>query len=171
MNHSDYFYNCSEEYIKSIDPGLYEELSSVIRKLPKRSTQALINNDLFWLLTAKGWSYDTLSGASETAPTDLGLSEVTRSSVEKASKRPLCITSSSLDASWHCDFAKLYGDKLIQIEAQFGKVESMFKDFCGFRMVRYETRIALGIEIVLCQPYEYFSHRRNALFIFGEGNE
>lgn len=25
------------------------------------------------------------------------------------------------------------------------------------------TRLALGIEIVLCEPYKYFSHRRNAV--------
>jgi len=32
---------------------------------------------------------------------------------------------------------------LVQIEAQFGTVESMFKDFCGFRIAYYERRLAL----------------------------
>jgi hypothetical protein len=162
MDHSDYFYGCSKEYIQYIDSGLYDDLTSAINKLPKRQTQTQINNDLFWLLTAAGWSYDTLSGVSEFPPGDLGLT-TSRPSIEKANKRPLCITSSTLDASWHSDFAKLFGDKLVQIEAQFGKVESMFKDFCGFRIARYEQRIALGIEIVLCEPYDYFSHRKSAI--------
>jgi hypothetical protein len=39
----------------------------------------------------------------------------------------------------------------------------MFKDFCGFSIARYERRMALGIEIVLCEPYKYFSHRKNAV--------
>ena len=38
---------------------------------------------------------------------------------------------------------------LVQVEAQFGKVESMFKDFCGFMIARFERRIALEIEIVM----------------------
>ena len=36
----------------------------------------------------------------------------------------------------------------------------MFKDFCGFKMGRYERRLALGIEIVMCEPNKYFFHRR-----------
>ncbi len=163
MKHDDYFYNCSKEYINSIDPVLYTELVSIITKLPKRQTQSLINNDLFWLLTKEGWSYDTLSGVTESAPKELGLSDLTRRSIGKNNNRSLCITSTTLDASWHSDFAKLFGDKLVQVEAQFGKVESMFKDFCGFRIARFERRIALGIEIVLCEPYKYFAHRKNAI--------
>jgi hypothetical protein len=38
----------------------------------------------------------------------------------------------------------------------------MFKDFCGFSICRHERRLALGIEIVMCEPSKYFSHRRNA---------
>ena len=82
--------------------------------------------------------------------------------VKNWNNRELCVTSTTLDAKWHADFAKMYGDKLVQLEAQFGKVESMFKDFCGFSICRYERRLALGIEIVMCEPSKYFSHRRNA---------
>ena len=49
------------------------------------------------------------------------------------------------------------------MEAQFGKVEAMFKDFCGFRIAYAERRLALGIEIVLCNPASYFAHRKNAI--------
>jgi len=51
----------------------------------------------------------------------------------------------------------------VQLEAQFGKVESMFKDFCGFRIAYAEKRLALGIEIVLSDPMAYFAHRKNAV--------
>ena len=71
--------------------------------------------------------------------------------------------STTLDASWHPDFGKLFAPGLVQIEAQFGKVESMFKDFCGFRIARHERRLALGIEVIPYEPYAYFSHRRNAI--------
>ena len=163
MNYDEYFYNCSREYINSIEPLLYDEIVSVINKLTKRQTQSEINNDIFWLLMSQGWSYDTLGNVSELPPSEYNLSKMTRAIVEQNNRRSLCLTSTTIDASWHSDFAKLFGDRLVQIEAQFGKVESMFKDFCGFRIARFERRIVLGIEIVLCEPYRYFAHRRNAI--------
>ena len=42
-------------------------------------------------------------------------------------------------------------------------LEAMFKDFCGFRIAYAERRLALGIEVVLCDPPAYFSHRKNAI--------
>jgi len=65
MKHDHYFYNCSKEYIDAIDLTLYKEITEVISKLPKRQTQTEINNDLFWLLTSRGWSFDSLSGVSD----------------------------------------------------------------------------------------------------------
>ncbi len=56
----------------------------------------------------------------------------------------------------------LFAGGLVQIEAQFGKVEAMFKDFCGFKIASYERRLALGIEIVMSHPNKYFSHRKNS---------
>ena len=64
---------------------------------------------------------------------------------------------------WHADFGKSFNGKLVQVEAQFGKVEAMFKDFCGFRMAYAERRLALGIEIVMADPRGYFAHRKNAV--------
>ena len=163
MNHEDCFYNCSKEYIYSIDRALYGEVAEVIANLPKRQKQDEINNDLFWLLTHNGWAYDTLSNVSESPPQELRIEDITKATISRNNDRSFCMTSTTLDASWHSDFAKLFTSGLVQIEVQFGKVESMFKDFCGFRIARYERRLALGIEIVLCEPYTYFSHRRNAI--------
>jgi len=163
MNPESFFNNCSKEYVSSIDPSLYEEITEIIGKLPKRQKQEKINNDLFLLLVNKGWSYDTLANISDSPPNEIEVADLSKSTVAKNNKRPLCVTSTTLEASWHSDFAKLFGSHLVQIEAQFGKVESMFKDFCGFRIARYERRLALGIEVVLCEPYKYFSHRKNAI--------
>ena len=63
--------------------------------------------------------------------------------------RDQCLTSTTLNTKWHSDFARSFGSKLVQVEAQFGKVEAMFKDFCGFRIAYAERRLVLGIEIVL----------------------
>ncbi|MGA2465583.1 MAG: hypothetical protein ABSH06_14650 [Thermodesulfobacteriota bacterium] len=163
MNFDEYFSNCSKEYLNSIDSSLYDGITEVITKLPKRQKQEEINNDLFWLLIDKGWSFDTLAGISENPPPQFKTLEITKSMARKDNKRFLCETSTTLDAQWHSDFAKLFNSSLVQIEAQFGKVESMFKDFCGFRIAKYERRLALGVEIVLCEPYKYFSHRMKAI--------
>lgn len=164
MNYENYFYHCSEEYISTVDLGLHKDIEEIIDKLPKRKTQSEINQDLFWLFTEKGWAYDSLPKKIPTEPPkELNISKTQLQQIKKNNKRSFCITSSTLNVRWFADFAKLYGDKLVQIEAQFGTVESMFKDFCGFRVASFEKRLALGIEIVLSEPNKYFSHRKSAI--------
>ena len=163
MNLQSYYYNCSPDYIDSIDPSLQVHITSVINQLPKRQTQSEINSDLFWLLMSQGWNFDSIpAGGNEVPPTDL---KVLIDTVEprKINIRKLCRTSTTLQAKWHADFAKVFGLKLVQIEAQFGKVEAMFKDFCGFRIAYAERRLALGIEIVLSEPVKYFAHRKSSI--------
>jgi len=163
MISQSYFYNCSADYIGSIDPDLYHQITRIIPQLPKRQTQSEINSDLFWHLTSKGWLYDTVPAGTEDKQPD-GLSiDLSLQEIKVHNDRRLCLTSTTLDTRWHADFAKSFGSKLVQIEAQFGKVEAMFKDFCGFRIAYAERRLALGIEIVLSDPTSYFSHRRNAI--------
>ena len=55
-----FFYNCSKEYVESIDQGLFSEINEVIGNLPKRNVQAEINADIFWLLTKNTWAYDSM---------------------------------------------------------------------------------------------------------------
>ncbi len=161
MNLKSYFYTCSPEYIESIHPDLLAEVRSIIRMLRKRETQAEINEDLFWLFTHKGWCYDTIPAkANPECPFELDIAE-SLDVIRDRNLRNFCLTSSTLDTRWHADFAKRYGTNLVQVEAQFGKVEAMFKDFCGFRIAYAERRLALGIEIVLVDPPGYFAHRKN----------
>ena len=108
--------------------------------------------------------YDTVpQGYSRKPPEEFRISKSLQE-IREWNHRSLCITSTTLDTRWHADFAKTFdGMKLVQIEAQFGKVEAMFKDFCGFRIAYAERRLAFGIEIVLSDPMLYFSHRKRAI--------
>jgi hypothetical protein len=163
MNLISYYYNCSPEYINSIDLNLYNQLKRIIERLPKRKKQAEINADLFWLLTEKDWSYDSVFfGVGMKAPDILNIKS-SLNEIKENNNRKLCITSTTLDTKWHADFAKYFGSKLVQIEAQFGKVEAMFKDFCGFRIAYAEKRLALGIEIVIDRPSSFFPDRKNII--------
>jgi hypothetical protein len=163
MNLESYYYNCSPDYIDSVDPSLHNQILSTLSQLPKRQTQSEINSDLFWLLLSDGWNFDSIpQGAGKTPPNDFSLTiDLVQS--KKVNIRRLCRTSTTLKARWYADFAKTFGSKLVQIEAQFGKVEAMFRDFCGFRIAYAERRLALGIEIVLSEPTKYFAHRRNSI--------
>lgn len=163
MKIQSYYYNCSPEYIASIDGDLLGLIDGIISQLPKRSTQSEINMDLFWLLTDAGWSYDTILKGTGTKPQcDFQISH-SLDEIRNRNCRQLCLTSTTLNTRWHADFARSYHGKLVQLEAQFGKVEAMFKDFCGFRIAYAERRLALGIEVVLVNPPAYFAHRRNAI--------
>jgi hypothetical protein len=163
MKSDSYFFNCSQQYLDSVFPRLHDEIIEVIHSLPKRLTQAEINTDLFWILTARGWAYDSRpSGVSLRPPDDLGIKDVSLEQLGSLNQRQLCLTSTTIEARWHSDFGKLFGNALVQVEVQFGKVESMFKDFCGFKIAWYERRLSLGVEIVMSDPAGYFAHRKNA---------
>jgi hypothetical protein len=164
MRSENYFYNCSRQYLDSIISSLYDEIIKAISQLPKRNTQSELNADLFWLLSSKGWSYDsTPTGVNDTPPKNLFINETTLDDIKKNNVRDNCMTSTTLEAKWHSDFANIYNGKLVQLEVQFGKVESMFKDFCGFKIARHERRLELGIEIVMSDPVKYFSHRKGSV--------
>ena len=92
-----YYYNCSPEYVQSLEPGLDDQIISVISRLPKRKTQSEINADLFWLFASEGWSYDTIpTGAAATGISDkLGIN-LSLHDIKKGSNRSLCLTSTTL---------------------------------------------------------------------------
>ena len=159
----NYYHNCSPEYIYSIDNGLYDQIVTVISTLPKRNTQSEINSDLFWLLTSYRWNYNTLPPDAGDETPELFNVDLTIDQIKQRNIRSICQTSTTLETRWHSDFAKSFQSKIVQIEAQFGKIGAMFKDYCGFRIAYSERRLALGIEIVLSDPDSYFSHLDNAI--------
>ena len=158
-----YYYNCSPEYIQTIDPSIYDQIISIVGRIPKRQTQSEINTDLFGLFTSERWNYDTVPPGVTESSIEVSHIDQSLDEIKKNNNRNLCLTSTTLDTRWHADFAKSFDSKLVQIEAQFGKVEAMFKDFCGFRIAYAERRLDLGIVIVLSNPPEYFAHRKNAI--------
>lgn len=163
MSIQSYHYNCSHDDIASIHPGLSGEVEAIIRMLPKRESRSKINEDLFWLFTHKGWCYDTIpAGAAPECPFELDMMD-SIDIIKDRNLRDLCLTWGTLATRWHADFAKRYGNRLVQVEAQFGTVGAMFKDFCGFRIAYAEQRLALGIEIVLADPAGYLAHSNNAI--------
>lgn len=136
MQSNHYFYNCSEEYVQSIDSGLYGEITGIISELPKLSTQSEVNQNLFLQLTSTGWSFDSSPpGIDDVDFSYAGLNGIDLPSLKKRNNRSLTVTSSTLGADWHSDFAKSFNGQLVQSEVQFGKVKSKFKDFCGFRSI------------------------------------
>lgn len=149
MHTQQYFYNCSREYLNKIDANLYKEVTDTLNLLSKRGTQSEINKDILISMAGQGWAFDSASSEMKT--------------IKASNNRNLCLTSSTLNAGWHSDFAKEFNSNTVQMEVQFGKVESMFKDFCGFRIAYYERRLALGIEVVMYEPSVYFSHRKSAI--------
>jgi hypothetical protein len=163
MNSQSYYYNCSPEYINFIDPHLYGQILTIVETLPKRQTQSEINSNLFWYLTSDGWFYDSVSTGTDGRQPDVLNKDFSLQDIKDRNQRNLCLTSTTLNTRWHADYAKSFGSKLVQMEAQFGKVEAMFKDFCGFRIAYAERRLALGIEIVLSNPNSYFAHRKHAI--------
>jgi len=164
MQREDYFYNCSEQYVQSIALSLHQNVLAAIGGMRKRPNQKELNADLWWLLTSMGWSYDSMpSGLPDRPADDLGIADADRTAIQHANQRDLCLTSATLGAQWRADFAKVFDGQTVQVEAQFGTVESMFKDFCGFRIASYERRISLGIEIVMSKPNEFFAHRKKAI--------
>jgi len=163
MKAETYYYNCSPSYIDSIASDLHTQILETVEIMPKRSTQSEINFDLFWLLTSMGWSYDTTpSGIAKEPDECLGL-DCHLDDIKPKNVRSLCLTSEILDNRWYADFSKQFDAGIVQVEAQFGKMEAMFKGFCGFRMAYAEKRLALGIEIVMVDPGAYFAHRKNSL--------
>lgn len=164
MDPESYFYNCSKLYVESLSPTLYKEIMGTVSRLSKRDSQSEINIDLFWLLTSRGWYYDTIpAGVDGIPPHDLQIESLTLSGVRQLNNRNICLTSTNLSNKWHTDFGKALGGGIVQIVVQFGKIEAILKDFCGFRIGYAERRLALGIEIVPSNPYGYFAYRRNAI--------
>ena len=105
------YHNCSNQYIDSISPSLCKEISEVIAQLKKRETASEINADFFDLFTERNWSFDRVPPGHDR-------------SIRKYNVRNLCLTSTTLETKWNCDFAKEFKRKLVQIGIQFCKRRS-----------------------------------------------
>ncbi len=146
-----FYYQCSRESIASISDDLYAQITETIELLPEREQLSDINFDLFWLLTSVGWQFESVPvGISATPPDCLEL-ECTLSEIQPANDRATCRTSTSLGIEQHADYAMQFDAGLVHVEVQFGNMENLFTDYCGFRLTHAEERLALGIEIVMSE--------------------
>ncbi len=157
MNADTYYYNCSPGYIGSIATDLHIQVLETIEVLPKRASRSEINFDLFWLLTSMGWSYEAAPSGIDGYPDPcLGL-DCQLEDLKPNNQRSLCLTAETIDHHRYADFGMQFDSGIVQLEVQFGKMENLLMDFCGFRMAYAEKRLALGIAMVLVDPGGYFS--------------
>lgn len=164
MRHQEYFYNCSPEYVEGTDRHLREEVLGAISRLRKRQTQLELNQDIVWLLGSHGWDFSAFPKfMPETPPADLGIGDVTKKRLKTRQNKKSCLASTILEHKWEIDFSKTFGKQRVYLEAQFGKKEAALMDVCKLRIAYCEKHLSLGIEVVLSEPNEYFSHRRGAV--------
>ncbi len=158
----NFYHRSSPNYINTIASDLHPQVIETIEILPKRTAHAEIVFDLFWMLTSIGWLYDTApQGIADKPDECLGL-ECELSNIASDNDRTLCLSSEVVQHRWYADFGKQFEMGIVQIDAQFGRMESLVKDICAFRMAHHEKGLALGIEIVMVDPKAYFAGQQHA---------
>lgn len=71
---------------------MHDEILQLVGSLPRRQAQSAINADLFWHLTSRGWSYDTvLQQTGAEPPAELGI-KADLSAIKERNNRDLCLT-------------------------------------------------------------------------------
>lgn len=163
MESRHYFHNCSKNRLNEDYQKLYSEINSILENINVKETQSEINKKLFWLFIDNNWSFDSLISGLDNNPSFDMETKLDKYEAKQINQRHLCLTSEKTNIDWYCDFAKKFSGKLVHLEVQFGKVEAMFKDFCGFDIAHSENRIDLGIEIVINNPKNFFNHRKKSV--------
>lgn len=93
MTPSTYYYRCSPDYVNLLGGSMHDEILQLVGSLPRRQTQSAINADLFWQLTSRGWSYDTvLQETGAKPPVELGI-KADLAEIKGRNNRDLCLTS------------------------------------------------------------------------------
>ena len=149
MNYSFHYYNCSPDYISTIDSNLISNLTEILKKLPKRKHYSETAVDLFWQITSAGWFYSKIpSNIKDHSPKDLNLS-LTLDEIKKLHNEEMCKTSQNLPTHTTSDFAKKLNNKTVKMGVQFGSLEKLSQDFIKYRISYVEKRLDLGIELVI----------------------
>jgi hypothetical protein len=162
MIFESHYHGCTAESVRAIHPGLPGDVASILRMLPRRTSESELRQDLFWLFTHKGFCHDRIPvGTPEECPFDLDILD-SLAELDDYRSRDLCLASTAFDTLWHADFAKAFGDRLVHVKAQFGRLDALFKDFCGFRIGQVQRGIALGIEIVPMDAGTLFGTAKSA---------
>ena len=134
MNYTFHYYKCSPEYLASINPNIEPDIQKVLEALKIKNDPKNFTSDLYLILSSHAWSH---SGA----PT-------------KSNTPDLCRTSSNPELETTAGFAKMFDNRLIQLEVQSGQLYEIASDVAKFRIAFAEKRISAGIEIIIGSELE-----------------
>jgi len=151
MDIQSYFYNCSLEYIDSIDPTLSVEIKDLFKKLAVVQDNKVLMANVFWMLASNGWSFsELLESISNDPPSSLTVN-FKLSEIKKNNSFDLCAASLKSDTPKYNDFAKSLDDQIIHLNIAARESEKLTVDFTNFQLAYAEKRIPLGIELVPIQ--------------------
>ena len=164
MNIESYYYNCSHEYIDSIDPSLHRQ--HPFDPCPTPQEADTVGDQLRPVLAApfRRLELDSIpQGAGKTPPTDISLT-VDIVQPKKVNSRRLCRTSTTLKARMACRLCQSFWcTSWFRSRHSSARSRLCSRSFVGSGLPMLRGRLALGIEIVLSEPTNYFAHRKSSI--------
>ena len=148
MDIQSYFYNCSLEYIDSIDPTFSIELKDLFKKLAEAQDDKVLLANVFWMLASNGWSFSESSESISNYPPSGLKVNFKLSEIKKQNSFDLCAASLKSDTPKYNDFAKTLNDQIIHLNIAARESEKLTVDFTNFQLAYAEKIIPLGIELV-----------------------
>ena len=151
MNIQSYFYNCSWEYIDSIEPAFSSQIKDLFKKMPEAQDDNVLISNVFWMLASNGWSFSELpESISNDPPSGLKVN-FKLPEIKKKNSFDLCAASLKPDTPKYNDFAKSLNDQIIHLNVAVHESEKLTVDFTNFQLAYAEKRIPFGIELVPMQ--------------------
>jgi len=151
MNIQSYFYNCSWEYIDSIDPTFSSQIKDLFKKMPEAQDDKALISNVFWILASNGWSFRELPESISNVPPSGLKVNFELSEIKKQNNFDLCSASLKPDTPKYNDFAKSLNDQIIHLNIAVQESEKLTVDFTNFQHAYTEKRIPFGIELVPMQ--------------------
>jgi len=103
MNIQSYFYNCSWEYIDSIEPTFSSQIKDLFKKMPEAQDDNVLISNVFWMLASNGWSFSELpESISNDPPSGLKVN-FKLSEIKKQNSFDLCAATLKPETPKHND--------------------------------------------------------------------
>jgi hypothetical protein len=151
MNIQSYFYNCSWEYIDSIEPTFSSQIKDLFKKMPEAQDDKVLITNVFWMLASNGWSFSELPVTISNDPPSGLKVNFKLSEIKKQNSFDLCAASLKPDTPKYNDFAKSLNDQIIHLNIAAQESEKLTVDFTNFQLAYAEKRIPFGIELLSMQ--------------------
>lgn len=139
---SHYYYKCSPEFLNSINTKIEKEINQVLNKLNDKKASKSLFDDFFLILLSKGWAFSQIHAEKLTQ-------SITTDDIIQSNTPEICKISSSIEIETTSDFAKKFGNQLLQLNIQAYDLEEIASDIIKFRIAFAEKRIQAGIEIII----------------------